>query len=293
MIYGRQIKYNDSAQVLRLEMPSHWRAESITSCTIVINDTDGGALLASTAATVYTATTLNGAAAIGATTITLAATAGNLTAGDRIRLAGPYEDCEIAAYNSTSKVATLKRALTSAHATGVAVHGLWATYSLSTATVATWTKGLECVLTWSPNSDDVPLTETAIVEGYEFGAEAYRERFAALYPAEYEVAEYRLAHVYEEARQRLTHRLRGKNLDMDRVVNGELVMPVLLDFMRYLIVCSGGNAYASEREIAWSMFLASEEVLTSQPIWTDDDQDLAQGEEEVTVHEPWRRARGL
>jgi hypothetical protein len=41
------------------------------------------------------------------------------------------------------------------------------------------------------------------------------------------------------------------------------------------------------------MFLASEEVLTSQPIWTDDDQDLAETEEEVTVHEPWRRARGL
>jgi hypothetical protein len=293
MRHDREIKYNDSAQALRLEYPSHWRAETITACTVAISTTGAGELLAATAATCYTATTLGAAATLGAVTITLTGTAGNLATGDRIRLVSPYEDVTVKSYNSTSKVATLERALLADHANGTAVHGLWCTYSLSTATVATWTLGLECVCKWTPNSDDLPLTELSIVEGVGFGAKAYKERFAAIYPSEYEVAQARIEMIYEEARSRINYRLQGKNLNIDRVVDQEILMPVLLDMMRFLVVNSGGNAWATERESAWATFLASEDVLTSQPIWADDNQDGAEAEAEVTTHEPWRRARGL
>jgi uncharacterized membrane protein YphA (DoxX/SURF4 family) len=58
MRHEREIKYNDASQALRLEYPSHWRAEGITAVALAISDTNAGALLASTAATCYTATTL-------------------------------------------------------------------------------------------------------------------------------------------------------------------------------------------------------------------------------------------
>jgi hypothetical protein len=294
MRYQREIRYNDSGDLLRLEFPSHWRAESISGVSIAITTHEGGELLASTSATIYTATTINGAVSIGATSITLAGTAGNLAAGDRIRIAGPYEDCVVKEYNSTTKVATLERALVSAHASGVSVYGLWATYNLVTTTTATWPLNTECVLLWTPaGSDDLPLTETAIVSRIGFGAQAYRERFAALYPAEFEVAELRIENIYAEAKERLRYRLLAKNLDIDRVIDQGIVMPPLLDLMRWLIVMAGGNAYETEREASWAAFLASEESLASQPIWTDDNQDLVEAEEEVNVHEPWRRARGL
>ena len=293
MRHQREIKYNDSSQSLRLEYPSHWRAELITAITVAIADESGGALLAATAATVYTATTLASAASLGAVTCTLTGTAGNLAVGDRIRLSGPVEDCTVKNYNSTSKVATLERALLADHAISSAVYPLWCTYALSTSTVATWPMGLECVLRWTPTGDDLQLTEYAIVSGAAFGAKAYRERFAAIYPSEYEVAQARLEAVYEEARSRIRYRMAGKNLDIDRVVDQEILMPVLIDMMRYLIVCSGGNSFATERENSWANFLMSEDVLTSQPIWADDDQDGAQDEAEVETHEPFRRARGL
>jgi len=293
MRYQREIKYNDSAQVLRLEYPSHWRAESITAVALVVTNDDAGSLLASTAATCYTATTLASAASLGAVTATLAAGAGNLAAGDRIRLVTPTEDCTIKSYNTTSKVATFERALLADHASGSSVYGLWCTYSLDTSTVATWPLNLECVAKWTPNSDDLMLTELCIVSGMGFGAKAYKERFAAIYPSEYEVAQARIESIYEEARSRMKYRLAGKNLNIDRVIDQEILMPVLMDMMRFLVVNSGGSSWATERESAWATFLMSEDTLTSQPIWADDDQDGAADEAEVQIHEPFRRARGL
>jgi hypothetical protein len=58
-------------------------------------------------------------------------------------------------------------------------------------------------------------------------------------------------------------------------------------------VLSGGDAFATERESAWEAYLRSEESLCSQPIWTDDNHDLVEAEDEVQTHEPYRRARGL
>ena len=289
----REIKYNDASQVLRLEYPNHWAAQSITAVSVAITDTNAGALLASTAATCYTATTLASAASLGAVTATLAGTATALSPGDRVRLVSPTEDCTVKSYNSTSKVVTFERALLADHASGSSVSGLWCTYALNTSTVATWPLNLECVVKWTPASDDLAVTELAIVSGMGFGAKAYKERFAAIYPSEYEVAQARIEAIYEEARSRIRYRLMGKNLDLDRVVDQEILMPVLIDMMRFLIVNAGGNSWASERESAWATFLMSEDALTSQPIWADDDQDGAQEEDEVQVHEPFRRARGL
>jgi hypothetical protein len=266
MRYQREIKYNDSSQSLRLEYPSHWRAELITAVTIGVKDEAGAALLAATAATVYTATTLASAASLGAVTCTLAGTAGNLAVGDRIRLSGPLEDCTVRSYNSTSKVVTLERALLADHAISSAVYPLWCTYALSTSTVATWPIGLECVITWTPTGDDLQITEYAVVSGAAFGARAYRERFAAIYPSEFEVAQARIEAVYEESRSRIRYRLAGRSMNIDRVIDQEILMPVLLDMMRYLIVCSGGNSFATERENSWANYLMSEDTLTSQPI---------------------------
>ena len=290
--YQRVIRYNVSSDTLRLEFPSDWAVASISGVNIKINDSAGGALLASTAATLYTATTLAAAATAGDRTITLHSGATNVTTGDRLRIED--DDCEVQSYNSTSKVATLKRSLMSSHASGVAVRGLWCTYALNTSTVATWYQGLECTVVWSPaGSADLPYTERCAIESQGLGVPEYRERFAALYPSEFEIAEARLDSVYAEAVIRLNYRLSGRGMNINRVVDQAILFPAILDYMRWLIVLAGGNAFASEREAAWASYLQSEESLCSQPVWVDDDGDLAQEDEEVQVHEPWRRARGL
>jgi hypothetical protein len=290
--YARVIRYNVASDTLRLEFPSDWSVASISGVNIAIYDHAGGALLASTAATLYTATTLAAAATAGDRTITLHSTAGNVTNGDRLRIED--DDCEVQSYNSTSKVATLKRSLQSSHAISTAVRGLWCTYALNTSTTATWYEGLECTVVWSPaGSADLPFTEVCAIESQGLGVPEYRERFAALYPSEFEIAEARLDSVYAEAVMRLQYRLQGRGLNIHRVVDQAIMFPAILDYMRWLIVLAGGNAFASEREAAWTAYLQSEESLCSQPVWVDEGQDLAKDEEEVQVHEPWRRGRGL
>jgi hypothetical protein len=190
-------------------------------------------------------------------------------------------------------VATLRDSLLSAHLDDSAVYGLFATYELDTSDTTTFTAGLECVLVWTPDSGDSAITEAAEVEGHRTEIMQYRERFAALYPVEYELAQMRLDSIYAEAHSRLKYRLQGKNLNLNRIVDQEILTPALLDLMRWLIVLGGGDSFAGERESAWAAFLLSEDSLCSQPVWVDADADLIETEDEVEVHEPQRRARGL
>jgi hypothetical protein len=290
--YSRVIKFGASAQVLRYEYPNQWDAENITGVDLEIADKSGSVLLSSDACTIYAATALDAAAPAGARTITLDSAATDLARGDRIRIAGPDEDCTVESYNSTTKVATLRRSLLFAHDDASVVSGLWATYELD-ASGAEFSAGLECVLEWTPDSSDLPAVELGIVEAQSAGVSEYRERFAALYPIEYELAETRLDSVYAESLIRLKYRLSGRNLNVNRVVDQSILQPAILDYMRWLIVLSGGDAFATERESAWEAYLRSEESLCSQPIWTDDNHDLVEAEDEVQTHEPYRRARGL
>jgi hypothetical protein len=285
--------YNTASGTLRFEYPNSWDVETITDVKLSITDKTGATLLAATSATEYVATKLETAATAGARTITLKSTAGTLARGDRLRIALPDEDVTVESYNSTTKVATLRDSLLMSHEDEAAVSGMWSTYALNTSATTTFTAGLEVVLTWDPNNYDSSVTELAYVQGSAMAVMEYRERFAALYPTEYEIAETRLDSVYAEAMTRLKYRLQGRNMNLNKVIDQGIFTPALLDYMRWLITLSGGNAFASEREAAWAAFLQSEESLCSQPVWVDDNEDLVEDAAELEVHEPWRRARGL
>lgn len=291
--YQRVLLYNTAAGAVRFEYPNSWDVETITDVTLTIADKSGSSLLTATSATEYVATKLETAATAGARTITLKSTAGALVRGDRLRIALPDEDVVVDSYNSTTKVVTLRDSLRMAHEDEAAVSGMWSTYSLNTSSTTTFTAGLEVVLTWNPNNSDSSVTELAYVQGSAMAVQEYRERFASLYPTEYEIAEARLDSVHAEAMSRLKYRLQGRNMNMNKIVDQAIFAPALLDYMRWLIVLSGGGAFASERESAWAAFLQSEESLCSQPVWVDDNEDGVEADSEVEVHEPWRRARGL
>jgi hypothetical protein len=284
----RQIPYNNSAATLRFEYPPNWVAQTITGINIQITDLDGTDLLAATAATLWTATTLSAAASVGDSTITL--TAATLSPGDRLEIAasasGPKEQIEVRSYNSSTKVVTLARDLRFAHANTTAVKGLFATYDLDTSTVATWPKSKQVVLIWIPaGSDDLPHHERGEVANFDFGVPDFEERFRALYPTEAMVLAHRghdgFGKHYQETLRHLRVHLWSRGLHLERVKNTEIVAPSMFALARLLVVRGGGDKLAHEQDAAEKEFRAQFEVLTSEPIWVDQDQDDARDDAEI------------
>jgi hypothetical protein len=160
----RRIAYNDTSFALRLEYPSEWNANAISGVTVEIDDKSGDFVLSEDDCTLYTPTTLNAAVASGASSITLGTGAAVVKAGDRLSIAsstdGPREECEVQAYNSSTKVVTLVSKLAYGHASGAAVVGCFCEYALDTSTVADFPKGKEFIITWTPSAINAPGTHT-------------------------------------------------------------------------------------------------------------------------------------
>ena len=284
-----QIAYNDSSFNLRLEMPPEWNVDAITSMNIGVKDWDGDDLLAATAATLYTATTLNGAVSVGDSTITLANTATALTPGDRVRIAasasGPAEEVEVVFYNSSTYTATLRHETRHAHATSTAVRGLWATYALDTTTVADWPAAQQCIVSWYPGgSDDRPLRQRAEISVIEFNFADFARRFEMLYPREWKLRENRtggIKGILEEAKKQVRGDLLSRDFDINRVVDSAIIEPLVLAKARWLVLLGTGDKWTTEREVALDEYHRQMEIVSNSPLWKDDNQDYVRDEVEM------------
>jgi len=295
----RQIDYNNSAFTLRFEFPLEWDLDSLTGVNIDITNLDGESLLDATAATLYTATTTNAAGAVGDSTVTLANDASAPSPGDRLRISasagGPSEEIEVESYNSSTKVATLRRELRFAHTTGTAVKGLFCTYNLDTSTVATWTKALQVVLRWSPGgSDDLPVKERGEVSASYFAFPDFSQRFEVRYPREHRIALPRLKSVLEEAKLEVEHDLSTPEFHIHRVADSEKVRLLVLKKARLIVLEGTGDKWESERTAAIDEYNRIREIILNQPVWQDENQDDVKDDEEMLVGNSfWGKERGL
>ena len=294
-----QIKYGSSSWTLRLEMPPTWPIESISTVSLVVRDTAGTIKIAAANATLYTATTLNGALTAGSRSITLANTAGNVVEGDRLRIAasvaGGSEDVEVESYNSTSKVATLKRSLYRNHTTGTAVYGMWASKgSLDFSSATGYPAGLVVVAGWTPSTGGVEITDLYTISKNEFEGVNTIDRFRVRFPDFYLAAEDTIRDIELEAERQVRYDFLVRDLKMDRIVDRELIMPALLTMMAYLIALGRGDQWAAERDNLFMIYEKETEKLFAMPIWVDEDQSQSKDvEEEVRYHSPVVYTRGV
>lgn len=281
----RKIAYNNSAFTIRLEYPIGWDASSITGVTLAVANDEGGALLAASACTLASDTTMSSGTSVGDTTATIGTGVQTYLPGDRILLPtsnnGPSEEAEIQSYNSSTGVITFKRALRYAHAAGT-IKALFCTYDLDTSTVATWEKGLQVVLTWTPaGSDDIPLKERGEIVSFALGFPDFTQRFKILYPREYRIKEDTIQEIFDEAKIAVQMDLSSRDLNLDRLVDTAFILPAIMAKARWLITMSGGDKWADERETARDEYNRLIEIVTNQPIWTDDNQDGVQDDVEI------------
>ena len=285
----KQIKYNDSSFTLRFEFPDDWAAASITGVSIAITDAGGTSLLASTAATLYTSVALASASARGDATVTLGGTPGALSRGDRLLIAasaaGRDEIVEVDSYNSSTKVVSLRHTIQYAHSSTTSLYPCWCTYALDTSTTATWAAGSECTVLWTPDTDDHPVTELYVIGKTDFGSSETIDRFRVQYPSMYQARDRSgIEDIEREARERVWMHCKARNFDLNRLTDQTLMVPSVVEMMANLIASGGGDAAEYEQASTWERFTREFELFSSLTVWTDDNQDLIQDEEEVQKH---------
>jgi hypothetical protein len=294
----KKVIYGETT-TLRLEFPLTWETENLSSLTLAVNDRAGNVLEAASAATLRTATELDGAVTAGDMTITLDSGAADVVENDTLYIfasgSDPSEEVEVASYDTTAYVATLKRPLLYDHVDAAEVYGAFATYDLDASDTDVFELGEQLVLEWTPTwvADEVEMggivRERAEVVQYETLVADFRQRFAALYPREFEAVteQYnRFEDLYFEARRQVKTELALRGMDMDRIVDADLLAPVLMNKIRWLILVTADASYEDERETCSNEYGRQFELLCNSTIWTDDDQDGMIDDEEVSTYSP-------
>lgn len=289
-----EVKYGDDSYTLRFEYPTGWDVDNITGVNIAIYDTGGSEALAATAATLYTATTLDAAASAGTNTITLASGASALQPGDRIRIAdsasGPAEDATVAFYNSSTRVVTLADDMDEDHASGAAVDGLWCTYAADFSDTDTFPKGKEFRVVWSPQgSDDKDSSEIITVAGISYASSQFWADFKDDYPTDYDKLDGRNLTRYEEKRRaEFGDELNTAGIELNRVVDQPRFRAGFALYVRRFILRGTGDADTEERKVAdqaWNGWW--EYTVRNSSIWTDTDQDGTKDTAEEVKRDPF------
>lgn len=304
-----EIEYNGTTTIRRT-FPDE--LGDVKSATVAVYDRGGTALLAAAAATVtnvgatptYTFKgVLTSATKIGENTCTLNATPDTIYAGDVYRIGGTSsteDTLTVEAYNSSTRVVTFSDYFRHAHAAGEYVKPRFATYSLVTTTVATWTAGLECTLLWTFYSGGdgstgayMPYTDLGIVYKRIAGEGGMESAFRLRYRQVSELVEGpEFAVLANDAEEELSDLFGARGLDIKKVVDSHAFYELRLCQMAYALAMGAGSDWDSERTAITARRTELINLVASNPIWSDTDQDLSEEDEEVQTYErPYPRRR--
>jgi len=285
----RQLRYNYASNLLTFEYPAEWNGGLISGVGLSVTDSDGVELLALDDATIYTATTLGSAASRYSSSITLAAGATALSAHNHILIAGTTgaERHRVKGYNSVSRVVELENLLENDHDIGDAVHGLWCTYTLDTSDTDVFLPGLVITCLWTPVGHGIAATELYQISKMSLDIGGLELRFSRLYPRAYSAIKTpsdRFEDFVQEAESQLSNELSGNGLDIQRIIDTDLVAPVLMAKIACLWTMDGDIDRQDERDWFERNYDRQLGFLTKNPIWSDHDQDLATDSDENSDH---------
>lgn len=293
-----QIRYDDNDFLLRLEFPEFWDAESIAEVLVEINDTNGNPVVASTSATLYSGSTLANDVTAGSEYFTFPALAPSPKVGDLLLIGdsddGPPEKVVVHRYDSALLRVYGEFELQFNHSSGAPVVGRFAEYHFD-VTATDLELNDRVVVKWTPDSDDLAVTDPYQISGTEAGMSGFWADFSSVYPAEYDMARTRdIARFEAHARRRFAEEFSTRGMDINRIVDRTRLDSGFALFVRYLILGSS-NAADIPYDRAAAEWVSWFKALASMPIWQDADQDGVEdvGEGEVATHEIQITARHI
>lgn len=292
----RQIPYGSSSHRLYLSYPEDWDVANVKTVTVAVSDLGGNSLLTATACTRFANNTTASALTRGADYIALqsALTGASPVEDDLFLLAssasGPREIVACSYYDAANKYIYTKDETRYAHASGVAVYGVYCFYDADFSDTDDYPKSKQLVLTWTPDAGGVPVVERAEIAAAKVGI-GIESTFAVRYPREYRsilANSESFADYIAIVREELGIALANRGLMMHRVVDQERLKPVTIALCRYMVTLSGGDDWATEVALAEKEYSRQFEALCSAPIWADEDQDGIEDDDEVDDHSAWQ-----
>jgi hypothetical protein len=285
-----QIRYNYATNPLRLLFPDEWDAKLVTGVTLQVKNEEGTELLAAESITLYTATTLDADAIRYASSVTLAAAAGTLEAGDPILIEGVAGDEVqfVKGFNSTTKAVQLESLLDNAHDSGDSVRGLFGTHTLDTTTVADYPKGVVLTLIWTPTGHGKPIRTQVQVSTGSMDIEGMRRelndecsRAYESYTQERDKFDRMLA----KAERQISLEMEFDKMDYNRIVGQRYTVDLVVAKMALIWTYNGDEAMTDEFEKWSSIYSSRYNRIKAMPIWQDHNQDDIKDKSEVTSHE--------
>jgi hypothetical protein len=292
MAHGYKVLYGDSSFTLRVNLPDDYLTPS--SPTITVKDENGSDLLAATAATVYTATTLGAACSAGDEYIELDSGASAVSPDDRLLIeassSGPREVVECSYYDSSNKYVYLKDYLKHAHANSTAVEGHYITYALDVSTTATFPENKEFEVIWTLGTDNPNLVEHGEIVKFATRLGELATVFKGRYPREWEAFGDSWTIYEDSAMRRLRAEFKVDERDWDKLVSADSAMELVMSQIALLMVHSGGSEWQDEYEKYYEDRNRMAEWFKASTQWFDDNQDydIDEAEKEPTVH-PYSR----
>lgn len=284
------ITYTKHTSVVRISFPTDWDPSALTGLTLTVDDNAGNELLATSAATIWTSTTLDSAASQYDTALYLDAGADNLEIGDIVRIEGLLgrEDHTVKGFDPSTKIATLETILGRSFEEGAAVNALNALIAVDFSDTDDYAPGTQLVLTWTPTGTGSPYTILAEIEAFnQIEVAEFIEEFKAIYPRAYSALitpADRLRVVLRNAQARLRMDLLSRNLDVARIKDQRLITPPLMALVAMIWAINGDDELMEERKVLSGEYGTLLEILCALPVWVDSDGDGIEDDGETQDH---------
>lgn len=217
--------------------------------------------------------------------------------GDRLFLWGSTggEFVFVRGYAVDTGVVTLERVLNESYLAGCEAYGLTVTPEIDVSDTDEFPRGLRVYLEWIPEGTGAPVSEEAEIETYrQEDPGAFRRYVESISPRVYRGVTHpvdRFNDVYAAAQEALRVELVSANVDISRVMDSTILRPCLR-YLMALIWSEDCDQDLGDEVKTWTAgYTRAFKMLMSNPIWTDNDGDGAQGPGEDLPHETtWERS---
>lgn len=285
-----QIPYGSDAAPLHFEFPAEWTADDVTAVTLTITNRDNTSLMAADALTLYTDTTLLNAAARYADTVVLAALAGDLEIGDKVRLTGieGSEVHRVKGWDTDLETAIFESILDLSYEAGDDVIGMFGDYSLDVSDTDVFYAGATMTLTLTPAGSGGPITLEGQIAIHALDIAGLRSAVEDAFPRVYKAYTDpvdRFDRMAQIAERRLSQDMAASNIDIQRIVDQSEIIDAVVVEMAWVWTMGGDDDMVKERQFIGVERSERRAALKNLPIFYDDNQDGAENDDEITSHE--------
>ncbi len=286
----RQLPYSSSAAPIHFDFPVEWSAGDLSALTLAVYDEDGNVLQAADPVTLYTDTSLEGAAAQFASEIELDSAAAALAAGDVLEIHGTsaVEVVRIKGLDVTNDTYELESILDNAYDDNDVVIARFANYDLDISTVATFTAGIVLTLVWTPTGTGRQITTMRQVAVSALDVAGLRRNVLDVYPRVYRAFTQptdKFDRMAQVAERQLGNECSDRGIEIQRVVDQDRMIDVISARMAWLWALGGDEDMIDERKVLGVEDAKQTKWLLSQPVFTDDNQDKIKDDGEYTSRE--------